>query len=101
MGISEKYPQIKLQCTVLVVDDEEDLVKIAVAYLAEMGCTTLKAFDGGGALEILKREKNIDLLVTDIVMPGGMNGVELAQCVRELSPLTKIIYISGFPADAL
>jgi CheY-like chemotaxis protein len=86
---------------VLVVDDEPDLLKIAVAYLTEMGCAALKAIDGAAALEIVQREKKIDLMVTDIIMPGGMNGVELAQRVHELSPEIKIIYTSGFAAEAL
>jgi len=66
-----------------------------------MGCKAFTAVDGKQALQVIEREKNIDLVVTDIIMPGGMNGVELAQKVRELSPSIKIIYCSGFPADAL
>jgi len=87
--------------TVLVVDDEIDLLDIATAYLAGMGCKAFTALDGNDALEIIKREKDIDLMVTDIVMPGGMNGVELAHKVRQLNSKIKIIYCSGFPADAL
>jgi len=90
-----------LHGTVLVVDDEADLLKIASAYLAEMGLSALQAIDGASALAIVAREPDIDLMVTDIVMPGGMNGVELAQRVHELSPNIKLIYSSGFPADAL
>jgi len=66
-----------------------------------MGLTALQAVDGAGALEIVKQEIEIDLIVTDIVMPGGMNGVELAQRVHELNPKIGIVYSSGFPADAL
>lgn len=97
----DEHPDRTLSGTVLVVDDEADLLKIAAAYLAEMGLTALQAIDGASALEIVKRERAIDLMVTDIVMPGGMNGVELAQCIHELNPKMKIIYSSGFPADAL
>ncbi len=85
----------------LVVDDEADLLKIASAYLAEMGLTALHAIDGASALKVIQREKEIHLMVTDIVMPGGMSGVELAQRVRELKPNIRIMYSSGFPADAL
>jgi PAS domain S-box-containing protein len=91
----------QLDCTVLVVDDEEDLLEIAVAYLSEMGFTSFEAPDGASALEILAQHKEIDLMVTDIVMPGGMNGVELVQKARILRPDLKIIYSSGFPAEAL
>ena len=87
--------------SVLVVDDELDLLDIATAYLAEMGCKSYTAVDGKDALQVIKREKDIDLMVTDIIMPGGMNGVELAHNVRQVNPKIKIIYCSGFPADAL
>jgi len=86
---------------VLVVDDEAALLEIAQAYLTEMGYSALLAEDAAAALEIVERFGEVDLMVTDIVMPGGMNGVELAQKARQLSPKLKIIYSSGFPADAL
>jgi PAS domain S-box-containing protein len=91
----------RLGGTVLVVDDEEDLLDVALAYLADMGFTALKAIDGASALEVLAQHSEIDLMVTDIVMPGGMNGVELVQRARDLRPDLKIIYSSGFPAEAL
>jgi CheY-like chemotaxis protein len=91
----------ELGCTVLVVDDEEDLLEIAVSYLTEMGLNYFQASDGASALEILKQHGEIDLLFTDIVMPGGMNGVELVQYARVLRPDLKIVFSSGFPAEAL
>jgi PAS domain S-box-containing protein len=91
----------QFDCTVLVVDDEVDLLEIATAYLAEMGFTSCEAKDGASALDILAQRPDIDLMVTDIVMPGGMNGVELVQKARVLYPNLKIIYSSGFPAEAL
>src|SRR5206468_552890 len=87
--------------TVLVVDDEVDLLEIVHAYLAELGYTTLTAKSGAEALEVLARQGPVHLLVTDIIMPGGLNGVDLAQMVLELSPQTRVIYSSGFTADAL
>ena len=91
----------KLGGTVLIVDDEEDLLEVALAYLAEMGLTALDAKDGASALEVLAQRSEIDLMVTDIVMPGGMNGVELAQRALALRPDLKIVYSSGFPSEAL
>ena len=96
-----KRHDAKMGGTVLVVDDEEDLVEVALAYLAEMGLTALDAKDGASALEIIAHHDEIDLMVTDIVMPGGMNGVELAQWALALRPGLKIVYSSGFPAEAL
>lgn len=86
---------------VVVVDDEPDLLELAVAYLSELGVEAVPAADGSSALEIFAQRRDIDLLLTDVIMPGGMNGVELAQKVRELSPRTRVIFSSGFPADAL
>jgi PAS domain S-box-containing protein len=87
--------------TALLVDDEADLLDIADAYLADLGYTVIRAGNGAEALEALARAGEIDLMVTDIIMPGNMNGIELAQKVRELRPGIKVIYTSGFPAEAL
>jgi PAS domain S-box-containing protein len=86
---------------VLVVDDELDLLDIATAYLDEMGYTACRAEDGPSALAIVEQNRDIDLVITDIIMPGGMNGVQLAQKLRQLLPQVKIIYSSGFPASTL
>jgi PAS domain S-box-containing protein len=90
-----------LHGTALVVDDEEDIVELALVHLAEMGLTVLRANDGPSALQVIAQHDEIDLMITDIVMPGGMNGVELVQRARDLRPGLKIIYSSGFPAEAL
>jgi len=86
---------------VLVVDDEVDLLEIAFTYLTDIGYTAFQANDGASALEIVRYEQGIDLVITDVIMPGGMNGVELVQKIREFAPHIKVIYSSGFPADAL
>jgi PAS domain S-box-containing protein len=91
---------MKLGGTVLIVDDEPDLLEIAHAYLTEMGYSALRADNSASALNIVAQYEEIDLLLTDIIMPGGMNGVELAEKVRKLRPDLKVIYTSGFPADA-
>jgi len=87
--------------TVLIVDDEVDLLEVAVVYLEDMGYRVLHATDGPSALAIIAHEGNIDLLITDIIMPGGMNGVQLAARAQQLKPSIKIIYSSGFTSDAL
>jgi PAS domain S-box-containing protein len=91
----------KLGGTALLVDDEADLLDIADAFLAELGYTVIRAGDGASALAALEQAGVIDLMVTDIIMPGKMNGIELAQKVRALRPGIKVIYTSGFPAEAL
>ena len=87
--------------TVLVVDDEPDLLEIARAYLMEMGYSAMTANNAVLALNMLAQSDEIQLMMTDILMPGGMNGVELAERARTLRPGLKVIYSSGFPADAL
>jgi PAS domain S-box-containing protein len=96
----EQVAAVQRGGTVLVVDDEEDLLEIAVAYLRDMGFSTLQATNGSAALAMLASHP-VDLVITDIIMPGGMNGVELVQKLRETRPGIRFIYCSGFPADAL
>src|SRR6202020_1493433 len=78
-----------------------DLLDISCAYLADLGYTVLRAIDGNIALEVIEQHPDIDLLITDIIMPGGLNGAELARKAHELRPGLKVMYCSGFPADAL
>jgi len=101
MAIDKNKLTEKANGTVLVVDDEIDLLKVAVAFLEKIGYRTLRATDGPSALVILEREKYIDLLLTDIIMPGGMSGVELAAKARQFKPNIKVVYSSGFPSEAL
>jgi signal transduction histidine kinase/CheY-like chemotaxis protein len=86
---------------VLVVDDDLDLIEIATSYLNDMGYTVYSANNGESALELVERFRDVELLITDIMMPGAMNGVELAQRVKYVLPRIKVIYSSGFAADAL
>jgi CheY-like chemotaxis protein len=87
--------------TALVVDDEPELLEIAHSYLSEMGYSALRADNAASALNALALHKEIDLMITDIIMPGGMNGVELAGKARQLNPGLKVIFSSGYPSDAL
>jgi len=96
-----KVPDVKLGGTVLVVDDEADLLEVAHTYLAEMGFQTLEAKDGESALAMIKSHAEIGLMVTDIVMDFRMSGVVLVEEARLLRPDLKVIYSSGFSADVL
>jgi len=99
---SPRAHPVMLAGKVMVVDDEPDLLEVAIAFLQEMGyCSVLHASDGPSALDVLAREGDIDLLITDVIMPGSMNGVELASHARKVSSATKVVFSSGFPADAL
>jgi CheY-like chemotaxis protein len=100
-AVVERFQPLQPGGSVLVVDDEPDLVEIAVTYLREMGHTVYHAKDGASALLLVQQHNDIQLVLTDIVMPGGMNGVELTQKILESLPKIKIIYCSGFPSTAL
>lgn len=87
--------------TILVVEDQEDVRETSLATLSGLGYRVLSAENGPSALALLKEHPEIDLLFTDIAMPEGMNGLELAdKAVRE-HPDLRVLYTSGFPPAAM
>ncbi|MBL4580437.1 MAG: PAS domain S-box protein [Gammaproteobacteria bacterium] len=86
---------------VLIVDDECDLLEVTASYVKELGFSVIPATDGNLALKLLEQNPDIEFLLTDIVMPGGINGVSLAKQVRERLPNIKILYMSGFPSGVI
>ena len=88
--------------TILVVEDERDLREIVTRTLNLNGYRVFQAVDGQNALQIWAEYKNeIDLVFTDIIMPGGLNGRELADRLWSEKPELKVIFSSGYGADAL
>jgi CheY-like chemotaxis protein len=86
--------------TILVVDDEPDILALTSEFLAENGYRVLHASDGTGALAIFEREPDINLIVTDVVMPS-MSGLELAERAKRQRPDLRILYVSGYPMDTV
>jgi PAS domain S-box-containing protein len=86
---------------VLIVDDECDLLEVTSSYVQDLGFKVLPASDGNLALKVVEDNPDIEYLLTDIVMPGGLNGVSLAQLVKERLPDIKILYMSGFPSGVI
>jgi nitrogen-specific signal transduction histidine kinase/ActR/RegA family two-component response regulator len=84
---------------VLVVDDNAAVRQVIVKQLSSLGYRTVEAGDGREALATIKRGEPFDLLFTDIVMPGGINGIELAARARECRAGLKVLFTSGFPAE--
>jgi PAS domain S-box-containing protein len=82
--------------TVLVVEDNPAVRRVVMRQLRDLGYCVLECDRAAAALEILQR-KPVDLLFTDIVMPGGLDGVELARLARERWPALKVVLTSGFP----
>jgi CheY-like chemotaxis protein len=87
--------------TVLIVDDEPGVRSVIEEVLNELGYVSLQADDGAAGLLILKSSQNIDLLITDIGLPGKMNGRELAQAASYLRPEMKILFITGYAQNAV
>jgi signal transduction histidine kinase/CheY-like chemotaxis protein len=86
--------------TVLVVDDEPPVRMLISEVLADFGYAVQVAWDGPSALQILNSGTRLDLLVTDVGMPGGMNGRQLADAAREQRPGLKVLFITGY-ADTI
>lgn len=82
--------------TILVVEDDKRVRRVTIRRLKELGYSVIEADSGPAALTALDRNHSIDLLFTDIVMPGGMTGIELAQEVRRRRPGLKILLTSGY-----
>ncbi len=89
------------QRTILVVEDETEVRAIAVAILEDLGYRVAEAPDGPNALAMLEEQPDIDLLFTDMIMPGGMTGHELATMAKRRRPDLKVLYTSGYTDDAL
>ena len=87
--------------TILVVDDRPDVAALAQAILEEGGYRVLVAYNGQQALDLLARESSIDLLFSDLIMPGGMNGVMLAKEAQRRQPSLRILLTTGYANNAL
>ena len=88
------------QQTVLIVDDQPDLCRIASLLLQRSGFRVLSANDADDAKTLARDNPNIDVLLTDVDMPGT-SGDELAAWFRQISPQTEVIFMSGDPAELL
>ncbi len=86
--------------TVLIVEDEPDLLDVASALFMSMGYDVMTAASGQAAMNVLA-SRDVDILFTDIVMPNGPNGIELAEFTRENYPNIKVMLASGYPQPAL
>jgi CheY-like chemotaxis protein len=86
--------------TILVAEDDTDVLDFVLTSLASLGYRTLTARNGHEALDVLRREGDrVDLVFTDVAMPQGMSGVELAREARRLRPGIKVLLTSGYAAN--
>jgi len=86
---------------VLVVEDDPMVLRLAVQLLTRLGYQTLEARDGPEAIAMLEGAGRIDLLFTDVVLPKGMNGTALARAAQRLKPKLRVLYMSGYTANAI
>jgi CheY-like chemotaxis protein len=87
--------------TVLVVDDEPAIRMVITEVLSEVGYRVIEAEDGPSGLRILQAGGRIDLLITDVGLPGGLNGRQVADAARAIRTDLKVLFITGFAENAL
>ena len=87
--------------TVLVVDDEPTVRMLVTEVLGDLGYTAIEAADSAAGLKVLQSDVRIDLLVTDVGLPGGMNGRQMADAGRITRPDLKVLFITGYAENAV
>lgn len=87
--------------SILVVEDDSMVRDHLTAQLSRLGYRVVDAASGPDALVLLNEDQHFDLLLTDVVMPGGMNGRELADTVRQMRSAIKVLFTSGYPEHAI
>ena len=87
--------------TVLVVDDEPSVRMLVTDILEDLGYTAIEAGDSAVGLKVLQSNVRIDLLVTDVGLPGGMNGRQMADAARVSRPDLKVLFVTGYAENAL
>jgi CheY-like chemotaxis protein len=86
---------------ILLVEDDDEVRAVAAAFLEAMGYQVVETPNAAKALELLERDGGFDLLFSDVVLPGGMNGPQLAQQAVRKVPGLRALLTSGYPRDAL
>jgi PAS domain S-box-containing protein len=94
-------PRAEAGETVLIVDDEPTVRMLVTEVLQELGYAALEAEEGATGLAVLRSDARIDLLITDVGLPGGMNGRQLADAARQLRPALKVLFITGYAEAAV
>jgi len=86
---------------VLVVEDDPDVAEVAVAVIESLGLDVEMCAEAGSALARVEQARNFDLVFSDIVMPSGMNGIELAEAIQKLLPELPVLLATGYSNAAL
>jgi CheY-like chemotaxis protein len=94
-------PEGTLAETILVTEDDPDVRTYTVETLQELGYRVLEAPDGPSSLQLLESNPRVDLLFTDVVLPGGMTGAQLAAQARGRWPNLKVLFTTGYARNAI
>ncbi len=100
MEMDDQQPQTGNE-TILVLEDDPDVRELTVLQLKSLGYKVVQAHDGQSALEVIGKEDSIDLLLSDVVLPGGLRGPEVAQKARESKPNLSVLFMSGYTQNAM
>jgi signal transduction histidine kinase len=100
-ALSGNAPRAQGGEVILLVDDEPLVRLIGSEQLEELGYQVLEAAHGASALRILQADHSIDLLITDVGLPGGMNGRQLADAARVQRPTLKVLFVTGYAEQAV
>lgn len=98
---SNELPRFGQGQTVLVVDDEPTVRMLLIDILGDLGLNAIEAGDSVAGLHILRSNVRIDLLVTDIGLPGGMDGPQMVDAARSVRPDLNVLFITGYSEDAV
>ena len=101
LATPEQHAVVGGQETILVVEDDDDVRATVVDLLSELGYRVLKASDASGALAVIEGGGLVDLLFTDVVMPGPLRSPALVQKARQYLPEIAVLYTSGYPESAI
>jgi CheY-like chemotaxis protein len=98
-------PPRAVPATILLVEDEANIRTLAADALRDLGCIVIEAATGSEALQRLRNgggsSAKVDMLITDVGLPGGLNGRQLADAARELLPDVPVLLITGYAGTAL
>jgi CheY-like chemotaxis protein len=87
---------LALSGRILVVEDEADVARVTIEVLRDIGYPAVEARDGQAALALIEQDPTIDLVLSDVVMPGGMSGLELGRTLRKERPGLPVVLATGY-----
>ncbi len=93
-------PRRKVGETVLVVDDEPSVRQLVTEVLRDLGYGAIEAADGVSGLQLLQSDARIDLLISDVGLPGGVNGRQMADAACQVRPALKVLFVTGYAEAA-